>query len=163
MDLSMPGTNGVEATRRITRADRRVGVLALTMLEAEDSVFAAMRTGARGYVLKGATGEETLQAIRTVASGGAIFSPAVARQVLGYFASPRRSGGTRAAEAFPDLTDRERDVLGLLAAGYTHTATAERLCLCPKTVRNDASHIFGKLQVADRAQAIIRAREAGLG
>ncbi len=163
MDLNMPGTNGIEATRRILEADpqREVGILMLTMFEDDDSVFAAMRVGARGYVLKGADGAETLRAIRAVARGEAIFGPSIARRLTQYFAAPRQeAAGTG---AFPELTERERDILVLIARGYTNTAIADRLYLSPKTVRNYVSSIFAKLQVADRAGAIVRAREAGLG
>ncbi len=159
MDLNMPGLHGLEATRRILQTSPHIAVLVVTMFD-DDSVFAAMQAGARGYLLKGAEPEATLHAIRTVASGEAIFSPTVARRVMDFFA--RRQPDTP-AQIFPELTDRERELLGLLAQGLTNTAIAERLVLSPKTVRNHVSNIFSKLQVADRAQAIIRAREAGLG
>ena len=163
MDLNMPGTNGIEATRRILEAgpQEEVGILMLTMFEDDDSVFAAMRAGARGYVLKGADGAETLRAIRAVARGEAIFGPSIARRLTQYFAAPRQeAAGTG---AFPELTERERDILVLIARGYTNTAIADRLYLSPKTVRNYVSSIFAKLRVTDRAGAIVRAREAGLG
>ncbi len=163
MDLNMPGTNGIEATRRILEAgpQEEVGILMLTMFEDDDSVFAAMRVGARGYVLKGADGAETLRAIRAVARGEAIFGPSIARRLTQYFAAPRQeAAGTG---AFPELTERERDILALIARGYTNTAIADRLYLSPKTVRNYVSSIFAKLRVTDRAGAIVRAREAGLG
>src|SRR5438093_2491949 len=122
MDLNMPGTNGIEATRQIAAAHPQIGILVLTMFEDDDSVFAAMRAGARGYLLKGAEGEETLRAIRAVAHGEAIFSPAIARRLIRYFARPKPAGvGSGPAEAFPDLTAREREVLTLLAQGYTNT------------------------------------------
>ena len=159
MDLNMPDLNGLEATRQIMEANPETGILVITMFD-DDSVFAAMRAGARGYVLKGAEGEETLRAIRAVANGEAIFSPAVAERMMQFMTQPR----TAAAETpFPELTAREREVLELVAQGLTNTAIAERLVLSPKTIRNHVSNIFGKLQVADRAEAIIRAREAGLG
>jgi DNA-binding NarL/FixJ family response regulator len=163
MDLNMPGTNGIEATRRILEAgpQEEIGILMLTMFEDDDSVFAAMRVGARGYVLKGADGAETLRAIRAVARGEAIFGPSIARRLTQYFAAPRQEAV--ATRAFPELTERERDILALIARGYTNTAIADRLYLSPKTVRNYVSSIFAKLQVADRAGAIVRAREAGLG
>jgi DNA-binding NarL/FixJ family response regulator len=163
MDLNMPGTNGIEATRRILEAgpQREVGILMLTMFEDDDSIFAAMRAGARGYVLKGADGAETLRAIRAVARGEAIFGPSIARRLTQYFAAPRQEAAETGA--FPELTERERDILALIALGYTNTAIADRLYLSPKTVRNYVSSIFAKLQVADRAGAIVRAREAGLG
>jgi len=157
MDLNMPGMNGIEATRHIVAANPAVGVLVLTMFD-DDTVFAAMRAGARGYILKGAEGEETLRAIRAVAHGEAIFSPAVAERIMAYF-----SRGKPLPPVFPELTEREREVLTLMAQGLTNQAIADRLSLSPKTVRNHVSNIFSKLQVADRAEAIVRAREAGLG
>jgi len=163
MDLNMPGLGGIEATRRILEESPDTGILMLTMFEEDDSVFAAMRAGAHGYVLKGADGAETLRAIRAVAKGEAIFSPTIARRLMQYFAAPRQGTGVTSPQAFPDLTEREHDILALIAKGYTNTAIADRLYLSPKTVRNYVSSIFTKLQVADRAQAIIRAREAGLG
>ncbi len=162
MDLNMPKTNGIEAARRILEARPDTAVLMLTMFEDDDSVFAAMRAGAHGYVLKGADGEQTIRAIRSVAGGEAIFSPGIARRLVQYFAKPRQKAGAE-PQAFPELTDREHDILTLIARGYTNTAIADCLYLSPKTVRNYVSNIFTKLQVADRAQAIIRAREAGLG
>ena len=164
MDLNMPGVNGIEATRQILCDSPHIGVLVVTMFEDNDSVFAAMRAGARGYVLKGVDGAEMLRAIRAVANGEAIFSPAIARRLMQHFAAPEAPGAPPArASIFPDLTDREREILELLASGYTNAAIAGRLSLSPKTVRNHVSNIFSKLQVADRAEAIIRAREAGLG
>jgi DNA-binding NarL/FixJ family response regulator len=159
MDLNMPELNGLDATRRILAVHPEAGILVITMFD-DDSVFAAMRAGARGYVLKGAEGEETLRAIRAVANGEVIFSPAVAARVVQFLAHPPVED---AGLPFPELTPRERDVLDLMAAGLTNAAIAGRLVLSPKTVRNHVSNIFGKLQVADRAEAIIRAREAGLG
>lgn len=158
MDINMPKVNGIDATRRILEASPRTGVLMLTMFEDDASIFAAMRAGARGYVLKGADGEETIRAIRSVAGGEAIFGPGIAHRLTQFFAAPLSK-----TEAFPELTDREREILSLIAGGYTNTAIADRLYLSPKTVRNYVSNILTKLQVADRAQAIIRAREAGLG
>lgn len=161
MDVNMPGLNGIEATRRILSAMPHVGILMLTMFDDDESVFAAIRLGARGYLLKGAEGEETLRAIKAVSQGEAIFSPTIAQRLIGYFATPRKHPQT-AAPLFPELTEREREVLTLLAQGYTNPAIAERLVLSPKTVRNHVSTIFSKLQVAGRAEAIIRARDAGL-
>jgi DNA-binding NarL/FixJ family response regulator len=158
MDLQMPDTNGIEATRELRRALPSAAVLVLTMFDDDDSVFAAMRAGARGYVLKGAEQHEIARAITAVAAGEAIFGPAVATRVLAYFATP-----PRAATPFPELTAREREVLDQLAAGCNNSQIAQRLSLSAKTVANHLSSIFAKLQVADRAQAILRARDAGLG
>jgi DNA-binding NarL/FixJ family response regulator len=162
MDLNMPKTNGIEAARKILEVLPDTAVLMLTMFEDDDSVFAAMRAGAHGYVLKGADGEETIRAIRSVAGGEAIFSPAIARRLVQYFAKPRQKAGAE-PQPFPELTEREHDILTLIARGYTNTAIADHLYLSPKTVRNYVSNIFTKLQVTDRSQAIVRAREAGLG
>lgn len=159
MDINMPGVNGIEATRRIVQHDPHVGILIITMFD-DHSLFAAIRAGARGYLLKGAEGEETLRAIRAVAHGEAIFSPALAQRLMQFFSAP---AGHSPSPAFPELTERESEILSLVAQGYTNSAIADRLVLSPKTVRNHVSTIFSKLQVADRAQAIIRAREAGLG
>jgi DNA-binding NarL/FixJ family response regulator len=160
MDLHMPGVDGVEATRAIVRTSPHIGVLVLTMFDDDDSVFAAMRAGARGFLLKGAARAEILQAVRVVAAGSAVFGPTIARRVIDYFAAPRPAVGP---QLFPELTEREREVLALVAAGETNAAIARRLTLSPKTVRNHVSNIFTKLQVADRSQAIVRARRAGLG
>lgn len=167
MDINMPGMNGIEATRRIRDAKLGTRILMVTMLE-DDSVFSAMRAGAHGYVIKGAEPAEVLRAIRSVASGEAIFSPGIAERLMHYFATlpagdSMRSGRSVETPLFPDLTDREREVLALIAQGLTNSAIAERLVLSPKTVRNYITEIFSKLQVADRAQVIIRARNAGLG
>ena len=160
MDLNMPGGGGIEATRRIVHTSPHVRVLVLTMYEDDDSVFAAMRAGARGYLLKNANPDELVRAIRVVGDGEAIFGPAIARRLMQYFATPRPPVPR---QLFPELTDREREILALIAAGQSNEAIAEQLFLSLKTVRNHVSNIFGKLQVADRAQAIVRAREAGLG
>ncbi|MBI2918836.1 MAG: response regulator transcription factor [Chloroflexi bacterium] len=159
MDINLPGMNGIEATRRITQSQPNVAVVMLTMFEDDDSVFAAMRAGARGYLLKGADQAEILRAVRAAASGEAIFGPAIATRLMNYFAS----GKPTPPSAFPDLTEREREVLALIAQGMSNTDIARRLYLSPKTVRNHVSNILGKLQVADRVQAALRAREAGLG
>jgi DNA-binding NarL/FixJ family response regulator len=159
MDVRMPELNGIEATRQIISNSPHIGILVLTMYEDDASVFAAMRAGARGYLLKGADRDEILGAIRAINTGGAIFSAAIAQRLMHYFSTLEPP----VPRAFPDLTDREREILTLLAQGYTNTTIAERLMLSPKTVRNNVSNIFSKLQVVDRAQAILRARDAGLG
>jgi DNA-binding NarL/FixJ family response regulator len=156
MDLHMPGGNGIEATRTITRTSPRIGVLVLTMFRDDDSVFAAMRAGARGYLLKESGAEEIARAVRAVAAGEAIYGPEIARRVLTYFAARRQP-------AFPQLTDREREVLELIAQARGNQEIAGILSLSQKTIRNHVSNIFMKLHVADRAQAIVKAREAGLG
>jgi DNA-binding NarL/FixJ family response regulator len=163
MDVRMPGVGGVEAARRIRDATPETAVLMLTMYDDDATVFTAMQAGARGYLLKGAEQEEIVAAIRAVASGQAIFGPGVAAQVLGYFATPPTSRATAEAAPFPELTDRERDILDLLAAGRRTAAIADDLHLSPKTVSNHLTSVFAKLEVADRAAAIIRAREHGLG
>ncbi len=152
MDLHMPGLNGIEATRHILRTSPHIGVLVVTMYEDDHSVFAAMRAGARGYLLKGAD--------QAVSRGEAIFSPTIAGRLMHYFAALKPG---HLPQVFPELTDREREVLALIAEGRSNTEIAGRLVLIPKTVRNHISNIFNKLQVVDRAQAIIRARDAGLG
>jgi DNA-binding NarL/FixJ family response regulator len=156
MDITMPGMSGIEATRRIREATPAARVLIVSMLD-DDTVFAAMRAGARGYVVKGTEPAEMLRAIRAVADGDAIFSPRIAERLMHYFTTAPTTA------VFPDLTEREHEVLGLIARGLTNSAIAERLSLSPKTIRNYITEIFSKLQVADRAQAIVRAREAGLG
>ena len=164
MDLKMPGINGIEATRRVVGASPHVGVLVVTMYDDDDSVFAAMRAGARGYLLKDADQEDLLRAIQAVSRGEAIFSPAIARRLMGYFTALHACArGAGAAAPFPDLTAREREILALIAEGRNNAAIAARLSLSLKTVQNHVSNILSKLQVADRAQAIVRAREAGLG
>jgi DNA-binding NarL/FixJ family response regulator len=158
MDLQMPGGNGIEATRAIVGSSPHIGVLALTMFEDDASVFAAMRAGARGYLLKGAPKPELLRAIRAVANGEAIFGPAVARRLMGLFGD----ADARSAPLFPELTEREREVLGLISEGRTNGDIAAELVLSLKTVQNHVSNICHKLQVVDRTQAVLRAREAGL-
>jgi DNA-binding NarL/FixJ family response regulator len=159
MDIQMPGMSGIEATREITRAAPSVRVLMLTMFDDDESVFAAMRAGALGYVLKGAPPDNMIRAISVVAGGEAIFGAGVASRALSYFSGTRTADRT----VFPELTPREREVLTLIASGLNNSAIASRLGLAPHTVGNHISSIFAKLQVASRAEAIIRARAAGLG
>jgi DNA-binding NarL/FixJ family response regulator len=159
MDLRMPDVDGIEATRRIGRTAPAPAVVVLTMFEDDDSVFAAMRAGARGYLLKGADQDEIARAIRAAAAGEAIFGPEIATRVIDHFA--RGAGSTTAA--FPSLTDREREVLEMIAAGKGNATIANELVISLKTVRNHVSNIFTKLQVSDRAGAIVKARKAGLG
>jgi DNA-binding NarL/FixJ family response regulator len=160
MDLRMPDVDGIEATRRITRGTAQgVSIVVLTMFEDDDSVFAAMRAGASGYLLKGAEQDEIVRAIRAAAAGEAIFGPEIARRVIAHFAS----GAGSTAAAFPSLTERERDVLELVAAGKGNATIAHELMINLKTVRNHVSNVFTKLQVSDRSAAIVKAREAGLG
>lgn len=158
LDIQMPELDGVEAAREIARAAPDTGVLMLTMFEDDESVFRAMRAGARGYVVKGAEADEIHRSIVAVAAGEAIFSPGVAQKVIRFLTAPRP-----ATDPFPDLTAREREILDLLAASLPNRAIATRLGLSPKTVANHLSTIYGKLRVADRATAILRARDAGLG
>jgi DNA-binding NarL/FixJ family response regulator len=160
MDLHMPDLDGVAATKQITRDCPGVAVLVFTMFDDDDSVFAAMRAGARGYLLKGTNQAEVVRSVHLVGSGGAMFGPAVAERVIEFFARPRPAGVT---VAFPQLTDREHEILDLVARGASNAAIAARLRISDKTVRNHVSNIFTKLAVADRAQAIARARDAGLG
>ena len=159
MDINMPGINGIEATRRILAANPEIGILILTMFE-DDSVFEAIQAGARGYILKGADPEETLRAIQSVTNGEAIFSAKIADRLVRIL---NTKNGNDVPSIFPELTEREREVLDLMAKGLTNTAISEKLFLSPKTVRNHVSNIFAKLQVSDRTQAVIKAREAGLG
>ncbi len=159
MDLQMPGGDGLTAIRQIVAARPGSRILVVTMFEDDDSVFAAMRAGARGYVLKDMDDDEIARAILAVGHGEAIFSPALATRMVTFFAA--RPAGP--AGAFPELTESERGVLRLMAQGVHNQAIAQRLGLSPKTVRNYVSSILGKLQVTDRAQAIVRARQAGLG
>jgi len=160
MDLRMPILDGLEATRRILHTSPHIRVLVFTMADDAESVFAALQAGARGYLVKGALKADVLRTIRAVASGDAIFGPAVAQRLLHHFATGR---GVWGSDAFPELTEREREVLGLLARGRGTQEIAERLGLSPKTIRNHVANICTKLQVEDRAHAILRARDAGLG
>jgi DNA-binding NarL/FixJ family response regulator len=159
MDIKMPGLNGIEATREILRASPEIGVVVLTMFEDDDSVFAAMRAGAKGYLLKDSGGEGVIHAIRAVASGEAVFGPGVAERIMGFFSVPR----PRQQRLFPELTEREEEILSLVAQGKSNQEIARQLFVSLKTVRNHVSNILLKLQVADRAQAVIRARDAGMG
>jgi len=159
MDLQMPGVNGIEATRQILQTSPHIRILVITLFEDDASVFSALRAGARGYVLKDTKEEEMVRAIRAVGSGEAIFSPSIATRLMDFFAAPRPAVPK---EIFPTLTEREREILQLIARGSTNHDIARQLVLSVKTVNNYVSNIFSKLQVADRAQAIIRARDAGL-
>jgi DNA-binding NarL/FixJ family response regulator len=160
MDLNMPGMGGLEATRRIVETAPHIAVLVVTMYDDDDSVFDAVRAGARGYVLKGAQRAELLRAVRGVAAGEAIFGPGVARRLMTYFARPRPIADIA---MFPELTEREHEVLELVAQGRSNAQITSGLGISPKTVRNHVSNIFAKLQVRDRAEAIVRARQAGMG
>ena len=159
MDIKMPGLNGIEATRQIRQASPHIGVLVLTMFEDDDSVFAAMRAGAKGYLLKDSGGEGVVHAIRAVASGEAVFGAGVAERIIGFFSAPRAAAPQR---VFPELTEREEEVLSLVAQGKSNQEIARQLFVSLKTGRNHVSNILLKLQVADRARAVIRARDAGM-
>lgn len=161
MDIMMPEMNGIEATRQILAEQPQIGIIILTMLEDDDSLFAAMRAGARGYVLKGADKAEVLFTVKAVAEGQALFGPAIANRLTTFF--QRGTSWETAVIPFPDLTDRERELLTLIATGKNNHDIATQLHISPKTVSNHISNIFNKLQVADRAQAIAKARDAGLG
>ena len=160
MDVRMPQRNGIEATRDIVASGSSTAIVVLTMFDDDESVFTAMAAGARGYLVKGAPQERIIDAVRSVAAGDLVFGQDVASQVLAFFAAPRRS---RNDNPFPDLTDRETEVLERIAAGHNNQRIANALALSEKTVRNHVSSIFAKLRVADRSEAIVRAREAGLG
>jgi DNA-binding NarL/FixJ family response regulator len=159
MDLSMPGRNGIDATRAIVADGPATAVLILTMFADDESIFAAMRAGARGYLLKDAGHDEMRRAIEGVGHGEAIFGAGVAQRMVGFFARARELG----VQPFPELTDREREVLEEIARGAGNAAIASRLGISVKTVRNHVSTVLGKLMVVDRAEAIVRAREAGFG
>ena len=158
MDINMPGIHGIEATRQVLEENPSIGVLIVSMVE-DDTVLSALRAGARGYLLKGAEGEETLNAIRTVANGGSVFSPAIADRLIGFVA-----GATSALQhPFPELTEREFEILEMMARGLTNPAIANRMVISEKTVRNYVSAIFRKLQVTNRGEAIVKAHTAGVG
>jgi DNA-binding NarL/FixJ family response regulator len=164
MDINMPGLNGIQATRNILNTNPSIGIIMVTMLKDDASVFSAMRAGARGYVLKGSQYKELLEAIRAVANGQALFGPSIAMRIMSFFDSQGpKFKSALPAEAFPELTPRELEVLDLIAQGSSNSHIAEALVIADKTVRNHINNIFSKLQVADRAAAIIQAREAGLG
>ncbi len=163
MDLKMPGLNGIDATRQIIQKQPKVGILVITMFDDDESVFAVMRAGARGYILKDADQEELVRAITAVYRGEAIFSPTIAQRMMNYFSNVAREGKSRVNQAFPELTEREIEILEWIAQGYSNPAIANKLSLSVKTVQNYVSNILSKLQVVDRTEAIIRAREKGLG
>jgi len=160
MDIQMPDMNGVEATQQILKKHPQIGIIILTMLEDDDSLFSALRAGARGYVLKGADKAEMVRSIRAVANGEALFGPAIANRLTKFFNNP---AGIEKQSAFPELTDREFEVLELIAEAHNNQEIAETLHITVKTVSNHISNIFSKLQVADRTEAIFKARDAGLG
>jgi DNA-binding NarL/FixJ family response regulator len=159
MDLNMPGLDGIAATRRIVDSSPHIGILVLTMASDDAAVFDAVRAGARGYLLKGADRAELTRAVRAVASGEAIFGPDVARRLMAFFAGSMHAGPV----PFAELSEREREILDLIARGLSNQQIVDRLVISPKTVRNHVSNIFSKLHVRDRAEAVVRAREAGMG
>ena len=162
MDLRMPEMTGIDATRRILERDSSIGILIITMSEDDESLFAAMRAGARGYIPKDADSEELIHAIRAAALGEVIFGASIAHRMMAFFASGRGRAAA-AADPFPELTEREHEILELIAAGRSNGEIAQRLAITSKTVRNHVANVLNKLQVASRSQAIVRAREAGLG
>jgi DNA-binding NarL/FixJ family response regulator len=160
MDLRMPEMSGIEATRQILAGRPAARILVLTMSEDDDSLFAAMRAGARGYLPKDSDSDDLLRAIRAVAVGDVIFGESIATRLQAFFGAGR---ARPASHPFPELTNREDEILDLIARGTSNAAIARELGISDKTVRNHVANVFNKLQVADRAQAIVRAREAGLG
>jgi DNA-binding NarL/FixJ family response regulator len=161
MDIQMPRLDGIEATRFITARDDSVRVVMLTMNEDDDTILSAIRAGASGYLLKGSGAEEVQNAVRAAAAGGMVFGASLAGRVAAYFAGT--TAPARADEPFPDLTERERDVLQMLAGGKSNDAIAAAMYVSNKTVRNTVSSIYTKLHAAGRAEAIVKAREAGYG
>jgi DNA-binding NarL/FixJ family response regulator len=159
MDVQMPELDGIEATRRLAATHPEVGVVVLTMSEEDSTIFEAVRAGARGYLLKGAEPDEVVRAVTTVAGGGVVFGAVLATRIADFFARPRDAAGS----PFPMLTAREHEVLDLVAAGMSNAQIAGRLYLSQKTVRNHVHAVLTKLQAADRAEAIVRGRDAGLG
>ncbi len=159
MDILMPELNGIEATRTIIEASPHIGVIMLTMFEDDESIFSAMRAGARGYILKGADQDDVLRAIRAVNRGEALFGPSIASRLMDFFNTPV----SEPPQAFPELTEREHEILALIAQGASNHDIAQQLNISLKTVRNHVSNIYNKMQVTDRVQAVLRAREAGLG
>jgi DNA-binding NarL/FixJ family response regulator len=159
MDILMPELNGIEATRRIIQEYPHMGIVMLTMFEDDESVFSAMRAGARGYILKGADQDDVLLAIRAVYRGEALFGPSIASRLMDFFTIPP----SEPPQTFPELTEREHEILALIAQGIGNGEIAKRLSISLKTVRNHVSNIYNKMQVTDRVQAVLRAREAGLG
>jgi DNA-binding NarL/FixJ family response regulator len=159
MDLNMPGFNGLEATRRILHTSPHIRILVLTMADDDESVFAALRAGARGFLVKGALKADVLRAIRAVYNGDAIFSPGVAQRLIHYFSTARSQ---LPMDSFPELTDRERQILTMMVQGHSAQGIADILVLSVKTIRNHISNICTKLEVSDRTQAILRAKNAGV-
>ncbi|MEK6221836.1 MAG: response regulator transcription factor [Chloroflexota bacterium] len=159
MDIQMPKVNGIEATRRIIEANPKIGIIIVTMFEDDESVFMAMRAGARGYILKGADQDEMLRVIQAVAQGEALFSAKIAARLMSFLSNP----AVQTNDAFPELTSREREILELISQGLNNAEIAQSLTISLKTVRNHVSNIYNKMQVTDRVQAAIQAREAGFG
>lgn len=160
MDIHMEGINGIETTRQIVQTTPHIGVLMITMHDDDHIIFGAMRAGARGYLLKGASHEEVQRAIRAVGHGEAIFSAPIATRMITFFNTMHTDA---APQAFPELTDREQEILDLIAQGYSNPEIAQALTISSKTVRNHVSNVFSKMQVADRAEAMLKARNAGMG
>lgn len=162
MDIQMPEENGIDVTRRIKERFPDIAVLMLTMFEDDQSVFAAMRAGAAGYVLKGVKHQDMLQTVRIAAAGGAVFSPRIARHMMQWFDRMQNESQPTPSVALPPLSQREHEIIALLAAGHDNAAIAEKLTVTPKTVRNYVSQVLKKLEVSDRAAVAQKAREAGI-